>query len=157
MRIIKFFSGALIFNRLEFPNMFSYCASIFQRKNQTPKRNYLSIFKISDKTPLTHYIGSGRIAITFNQPMFIEVLQFYLWFKDFRRYHYFVQISKNLVDWELISDSTNYWCFGLQTVQIMRNLISIRIVGTDVHPNTTVDTNDGRQEFRIIHLDFPQL
>ncbi len=126
------------------------------RRNDTTIRQYYPVYNISDKKPLLHYIGSGRVGISFNQPMFINVFQFYLWNKDKRFYRYFVQISKNLVDWEMVCDYRKNWRSGLQRIEILRNVISIRIVGTDVHPNRINDTLNGEQEFRIIHLDFPQ-
>lgn len=152
----RLLSGTLIYNRLQFPNKCSYCVSVFRRGDQTPKRIYSSPFTMSDQKPLLHYIGSGRIAITFNQPVFIHVLQFYLWNFDERFYRYFVQISKNLIDWETVCDFRNEWRYGLQTVEITQNLISIRITGTDVYPNHR-DTVYGDKEFRIIHLDFPDI
>lgn len=140
---------------MAFPHLWAYCVSVINT-NGTLRRYYDSPFLLHYSKPALHTIGSGRIVVTFNQPVIIDVIRFYLWDKGNRKYSYYVEVSKNLTEWVEVADCRKVKRSGQQEILIGRDhvLISIRIIGTKIYPKKQMKRNE-KSEFCIVQCDFP--
>lgn len=67
--------------------------------------------------------------------------RFLLWDCDDRSYSYFVQVSVDMWDWELVADKTHEYCQSWQTLKFEpRPVVFIRIVGTHNTANEVLFT-----------------
>lgn len=78
-----------------------------------------------------HQLGSGSILIQLGQPYLLSSMRLLLWDCDDRSYSYYIEISKNGVDWDIVVDKTREPCRSWQSLRFsLRPIVFIRIVGT---------------------------
>merc|ERR1712012_1154042 len=63
-----------------------------------------------------HQLGSGSICVQLGQPYAIESMKLLLWDCDDRRYSYFIEVSNNEKDWEVVWDRSKVPCRSWQTI-----------------------------------------
>ncbi|KAJ4451557.1 BTB/POZ domain-containing protein 9 [Periplaneta americana] len=94
-----------------------------------------------------HQLGSGAILVQLGQPYMIGSIRLLLWDCDDRSYSYFVEVSVNMWDWELVADKTRENCRSWQTLKFEpRPVVFIRIVGTH---------NTANEVFHCVHFECP--
>ncbi|RZF39905.1 hypothetical protein LSTR_LSTR010533 [Laodelphax striatellus] len=75
-----------------------------------------------------HQLGSGSILVQLGQPYMIDSIRLLLWDCDDRSYNYYVEVSVNMTDWELVCDKTNENCKSWQTIRFERRpVVFIRV------------------------------
>ncbi|XP_046382947.1 BTB/POZ domain-containing protein 9 isoform X2 [Ischnura elegans] len=94
-----------------------------------------------------HQLGSGAILIQLSQPYLIDSMRLLLWDCDDRSYSYYIEVSVNSCDWELVADKTREVCRSWQTLRFKRRaVVFIRIVGTH---------NTANEVFHCVHFECP--
>ncbi|EAA04434.4 AGAP006714-PA [Anopheles gambiae str. PEST] len=94
-----------------------------------------------------HQIGTGVILIQLGQPYWIDSLRLLLWDCDNRSYSFYIEVSANMTDWEVVvdkqSDHLKSWQhFAFQP----KVVVYIRIVGTH---------NTANEMFHCVHFECP--
>ena len=94
-----------------------------------------------------HQLGSGSIVVQLGQPYAIESMRLLLWDCDERSYSYFIEVSNNEKDWEVVWDRSKVACRSWQTITFPRRpIVYIRIVGTH---------NTANEVFHCVHFECP--
>nr|CAD7585955.1 unnamed protein product [Timema genevievae] len=94
-----------------------------------------------------HQLGSGALLVQLGQPYMIHSMRLLLWDCDNRSYSYYVEVSLNMWDWEVVADKTREICQSWQTLRFEpRPVVFIRIVGTH---------NTANEVFHCVHLECP--
>ncbi|XP_048507554.1 BTB/POZ domain-containing protein 9 isoform X2 [Athalia rosae] len=95
-----------------------------------------------------HQLGSGAILVQLGQPYMIDSMRLLLWDCDKRSYSYYIEISGDSRDWELVADKRKEACRSWQTFRIQppRPVVFIRIVGTH---NTANEQWHRQQKLRL--------
>lgn len=95
-----------------------------------------------------HQLGSGAILVQLGQPYMIDSMRLLLWDCDERSYSYYIEVSGNSWDWELVADKTKEACRSWQTLRFhpARPVVFIRIVGTH---------NTANEVFHCVHFECP--
>ncbi|GLH13655.1 BTB/POZ domain-containing protein 9 [Gryllus bimaculatus] len=78
-----------------------------------------------------HQLGSGAILVQLGQPYWLGSMRLLLWDCDERSYSYYVEVSVNMWDWEVVADRTRESCRSWQLLRFPpRPVVYVRIVGT---------------------------
>lgn len=94
-----------------------------------------------------HQLGSGCIIIQLGQPYMMDTMKLLLWDCDDRTYSYFIEVSVNMWDWELIVDKTKENCRSWQYLRFKkRPIVFIRITGTH---------NSANEVFHCVNFECP--
>ncbi|XP_025196538.1 BTB/POZ domain-containing protein 9-like isoform X2 [Melanaphis sacchari] len=94
-----------------------------------------------------HQLGSGCILVQLGQPYMLSSMRMLLWDCDDRYYSYYVEVSVNMWDWELIVDKSKELVRSWQLLQFKsRPVVFIRITGT---------YNSANEVFHCVHLEAP--
>ncbi|XP_040579007.1 LOW QUALITY PROTEIN: BTB/POZ domain-containing protein 9 [Lepeophtheirus salmonis] len=94
-----------------------------------------------------HQLGSGAIAIQLGQPYALSSIRLRLWDCDSRFYSYYVEVSENNKDWDMVCDRSKVDCRSWQTITFPQKVVSfVRIVGT---------RNTVNQIFHVVHFECP--
>jgi len=94
-----------------------------------------------------HQLGSGSICVQLGQPYAIESMKLLLWDCDDRSYSYYIEVSNNKSDWEVVWDRSKQGCKSWQHITFPRRpLVLIRIVGTH---------NTANEVFHCVHFESP--
>ncbi|XP_015587658.1 BTB/POZ domain-containing protein 9 isoform X2 [Cephus cinctus] len=95
-----------------------------------------------------HQLGSGSILVQLGQPYMIDSMRLLLWDCDDRSYSYYIEVSNNSWQWEVVVDKTREACRSWQTLhfQPARPVVFIRIVGTH---------NTANEVFHCVHFECP--
>ncbi|CAB4058666.1 BTBD9 [Lepeophtheirus salmonis] len=95
-----------------------------------------------------HQLGSGAIAIQLGQPYALSSIRLRLWDCDSRFYSYYVEVSENNKDWDMVCDRSKVDCRSWQTITFPQKVVSfVRIVGT---------RNTVNQIFHVVHFECPE-
>ncbi|XP_045446024.1 BTB/POZ domain-containing protein 9 [Melitaea cinxia] len=79
-----------------------------------------------------HQLGSGAIVVQLAQPYLLGSLRLLLWDCDYRHYSYYVEVSLNYWNWDMVADRTRDACRSWQVIYFPPRPVSIiRIVGTN--------------------------
>jgi len=96
-----------------------------------------------------HQLGSGAIVVQLGQPYALESMRLLLWDCDQRSYSYYIEVSTNQRDWEVVCDRTRERCKSWQMVRFTkRPVVFIRIVGTH---------NTENEVFHCVHFEAPAI
>jgi len=96
-----------------------------------------------------HQLGSGAIVVQLGQPYALESLRMLLWDCDDRSYSYYIEVSTNQRDWEVVCDRTREACRSWQLITFKRRpVVFIRIVGTH---------NTANEVFHCVHFEAPAM
>ena len=102
-----------------------------------------------DKGYTCHQLGSGAIVIQLGQPYALESMRLLLWDCDDRSYSYYIEVSNDQIDWEIVCDRTRERCKSWQVVRFNRRpVVFIRIVGTH---------NTENEVFHCVHFEAPAM
>ncbi|XP_012274808.1 BTB/POZ domain-containing protein 9 [Orussus abietinus] len=95
-----------------------------------------------------HQLGSGCILVQLGQPYMIDSMRLLLWDCDSRSYSYYIEVSGNSRNWELVVDKTRVPCRSWQTLHFhpLRPVVFIRITGTH---------NTANEVFHCVHFECP--
>ncbi|VVC26833.1 Hypothetical protein CINCED_3A008510 [Cinara cedri] len=94
-----------------------------------------------------HQLGSGCILVQLGQPYMLSSMRMLLWDCDDRYYSYYIEVSVNMCDWELIVDKSKELVRSWQVLQFSsRPIVFIRITGT---------FNSANEVFHCVHLEAP--
>jgi len=94
-----------------------------------------------------HQLGSGAIVVQLAQPYVISTMRLLLWDCDDRRYSYYVEVSTNQRNWEMVANKCQDPCKSWQTLRFSPlPVVYIRIVGTD---------NTANEVFHCVHFECP--
>jgi len=94
-----------------------------------------------------HQLGSGAIMVQLGQPYSLESMRLLLWDCDDRSYSYYIEVSVNQRDWEVVCDRTREACRSWQVITFTRRpVVFIRIVGTH---------NTANEVFHCVHFEAP--
>ncbi|XP_011505483.1 PREDICTED: BTB/POZ domain-containing protein 9 [Ceratosolen solmsi marchali] len=95
-----------------------------------------------------HQLNSGCIQIQLGQPYMIDSMRLLLWDCDDRSYSYYIQVSSDLKNWELIVDKTKESCRSWQILRFSppRVVVFIKIIGTN---------NTANGVFHCVHFECP--
>lgn len=78
-----------------------------------------------------HQLGSGAIMVQLGQPYALASMRLLLWDCDDRSYNYYIEVSVNQRDWEVVCDRTREPARSWQLVTFPRRpVVFVRIVGT---------------------------
>jgi len=78
-----------------------------------------------------HQLGSGAIMVQLGQPYALNSMRMLLWDCDDRSYNYYIEVSVNQRDWEVVCDRTREPARSWQMISFPRRpVVFIRIVGT---------------------------
>ena len=90
-----------------------------------------------------HQLGSGAIMVQLGQPYALNSMRMLLWDCDDRSYNYYIEVSVNQRDWEVVCDRTREPARSWQMINFPRRpVVFIRIVGTH---------NTGNQKTCIVY------
>ena len=96
-----------------------------------------------------HQLGSGAIVVQLGQPYALDSMRLLLWDCDDRSYSYYIEVSTNQRDWEVVCDRTRERCKSWQIVKFNRRpVVFIRIVGTH---------NTENEVFHCVHFEAPAM
>jgi len=96
-----------------------------------------------------HQLGSGAIVVQLGQPYALDSMRLLLWDCDQRSYSYYIEVSTNQRDWEVVCDRTRERCKSWQMVRFTkRPVVFIRIVGTH---------NTENEVFHCVHFEAPAI
>jgi len=96
-----------------------------------------------------HQLGSGAIMVQLGQPYALDSLRMLLWDCDDRSYSYYIEVSTNQRDWEIVCDRTRDSCRSWQLISFKRRpVVFIRIVGTH---------NTANEVFHCVHFEAPAM
>lgn len=94
-----------------------------------------------------HQLGSGAVVVQLGQPYIIDSMRLLLWDCDERWYSYYIEISCNGWEWEMVADRTRENCKSWQTISFERRpVVFIRITGTH---------NTANEVFHCVHFECP--
>ncbi|XP_053674687.1 BTB/POZ domain-containing protein 9 [Anopheles nili] len=94
-----------------------------------------------------HQIGSGVILIQLGQPYWIRSLRLLLWDCDSRSYSFYIEVSPNMKDWEVVVDKQSERLKSWQHFTFLpKVVVYIRIVGTH---------NTANEMFHCVHFECP--
>ncbi|KAK7862456.1 hypothetical protein R5R35_001170 [Gryllus longicercus] len=94
-----------------------------------------------------HQLGSGAILVQLGQPYWLGSMRLLLWDCDERSYSYYVEVSVNMWDWEVVADRTRESCRSWQLLRFPpRPVVYVRIVGTH---------NTANEVFHCVHFECP--
>lgn len=94
-----------------------------------------------------HQIGSGNILVQLGQPYLVDSIKLLLWDCDDRSYSYYIEVSVNRKDWEVVCDKKDQLCRSWQLITFeLRPVVFIKIVGTH---------NTANEVFHCVHLECP--
>ena len=94
-----------------------------------------------------HQLGSGAIVVQLGQPYSLDNMKLLLWDCDDRSYSYYIEVSVNQRDWEVVCDRTRDPCRSWQMITFPRRpVVFIRIVGTH---------NTANEVFHCVHFEAP--
>jgi len=94
-----------------------------------------------------HQLGSGAIVVQLGQPFVIDSMKLLLWDCDERRYSYYIEVSNNKSDWDMVWDRSKEACQSWQDISFPRRpVVFIRIVGTH---------NTANEVFHCVHFECP--
>jgi BTB/POZ domain-containing protein 9 len=94
-----------------------------------------------------HQLGSGAIMVQLGQPYALDSMKLLLWDCDERSYSYYIEVSVNQRDWEVVCDRTREACRTWQSISFPRRaVVFIRIVGTH---------NTANEVFHCVHFECP--
>ncbi|XP_014211597.1 BTB/POZ domain-containing protein 9 [Copidosoma floridanum] len=101
-----------------------------------------------DRGYMCHQLNYGCIQIQLGQPYMIDSMRLLLWDCDDRSYCYYIQVSGNMKNWDLVVDKTMEQCRSWQTLRFSppRPIVFIRIVGTH---------NTANEVFHCVHFECP--
>jgi len=96
-----------------------------------------------------HQIGSGCITIQLAQPYIIGSMRMLLWDCDSREYSFYIEVSLDQNEWEMVIDKRNENCRCWQYMYFKERPVSfIKIVGT---------RNTANEVFHVVHFEAPSL
>jgi len=96
-----------------------------------------------------HQLGSGAIMVQLGQPYALDSMRMLLWDCDDRSYSYYIEVSGNQRDWEVVCDRTREGCRSWQLISFPRRaVVFIRIVGTH---------NTANEVFHCVHFEAPAM
>jgi len=96
-----------------------------------------------------HQLGSGAIMVQLGQPYALESMRMLLWDCDDRSYSYYIEVSGNQRDWEVVCDRTREGARSWQLITFPRRpVVFIRIVGTH---------NTANEVFHCVHFEAPAM
>uniref|UniRef100_A0A182Q251 BTB/POZ domain-containing protein 9 n=1 Tax=Anopheles farauti TaxID=69004 RepID=A0A182Q251_9DIPT len=94
-----------------------------------------------------HQIGSGAILIQLGQPYWIGSLRLLLWDCDNRSYSFYIEVSTNMKDWEVVVDKQGEHLKSWQHFSFLpKVVVYVRIVGTH---------NTANEMFHCVHFECP--
>lgn len=94
-----------------------------------------------------HQLGSGAIVVQLGQPYALDSMRLLLWDCDDRSYSYYVEVSNNNKDWDVVCDRSKQPCRSWQHMTFHRRpVVFIRIVGTH---------NTANEVFHCVHFECP--
>ena len=94
-----------------------------------------------------HQLGSGAIVVQLPQPFLIDSMRLLLWDIDERSYSYYIEVSVDYENWEIVADKRNHSCKSWQSIKFDRRpIVYIRIVGT---------YNTANEVFHCVHFECP--
>merc|ERR1739844_477693 len=94
-----------------------------------------------------HQLGSGAILVQLGQPFVIDSMKLLLWDCDERRYSYYIEVSNNKSDWEVVWDRSKEPCHSWQDISFPRRpVVFIKIIGTQ---------NTANEVFHCVHFECP--
>ncbi|XP_041774053.1 BTB/POZ domain-containing protein 9 [Anopheles merus] len=94
-----------------------------------------------------HQIGTGVILIQLGQPYWIDSLRLLLWDCDNRSYSFYIEVSANMTDWEVVVDKQSEHLKSWQHFAFQpKVVVYIRIVGTH---------NTANEMFHCVHFECP--
>jgi len=94
-----------------------------------------------------HQLGSGAIMVQLGQPYSLDSMRLLLWDCDDRSYSYYIEVSVNQRDWEVVCDRTREAARSWQVISFTRRpVVFIRIVGTH---------NTANEVFHCVHFEAP--
>ena len=94
-----------------------------------------------------HQLGSGAIMVQLGQPYSLDSMRLLLWDCDERSYSYYIEVSVNQRDREVVCDRTREPCRSWQMITFNRRpVVFIRIVGTH---------NTANEVFHCVHFEAP--
>jgi len=94
-----------------------------------------------------HQLGSGAIMVQLGQPYSLDSMRLLLWDCDDRSYSYYIEVSINQKDWEVVCDRTRDAARSWQHISFTRRpVVYIRIVGTH---------NTANEVFHCVHFEAP--
>lgn len=94
-----------------------------------------------------HQLGSGAIMVQLGQPYALDSMRLLLWDCDERSYSYYIEVSVNQRDWDVVCDRTREACRSWQSITFPRRpVVFIRIVGTH---------NTANEVFHCVHFECP--
>uniref|UniRef100_A0A146M582 BTB/POZ domain-containing protein 9 n=1 Tax=Lygus hesperus TaxID=30085 RepID=A0A146M582_LYGHE len=100
-----------------------------------------------------HQIGSGVILVQLGQPYLLDSMRLLLWDCDDRSYSYYIEVSENRREWEVIWDKREEFCQSWQHITFpARPVVFIKIVGTR---NTANELLRYSQVFHCVHFECP--
>ncbi|XP_023340918.1 BTB/POZ domain-containing protein 9 [Eurytemora carolleeae] len=67
-----------------------------------------------------HQLGSGAIVVQLGQPYALDSMRLLLWDCDDRSYSYYIEVSTNQREWEVVCDRTREACRSWQLVTFKR-------------------------------------
>ena len=57
-----------------------------------------------------HQLGSGALVVQLGQPYALDSMRLLLWDRDDRSYSYYIEVSRNEKDWDLVCDRSEAPC-----------------------------------------------
>ena len=94
-----------------------------------------------------HQLGSGAIVVQLAQPYLIDSMRLLLWDIDDRAYSYYIEVSGDYQNWEMVADCTKEFCKSWQSIKFDRRpVVYIKIVGTN---------NTANEVFHCVHFECP--
>ncbi|XP_015781242.1 BTB/POZ domain-containing protein 9-like [Tetranychus urticae] len=94
-----------------------------------------------------HQIGSGAIVIQLAQPYVVDSMKLLLWDIDKRTYSYYIEVSVDYLNWQMVADRRDVLCKSWQLISFSkRPVVYIRITGT---------YNSANEVFHCVHFECP--
>uniref|UniRef100_A0A182YNJ8 BTB/POZ domain-containing protein 9 n=1 Tax=Anopheles stephensi TaxID=30069 RepID=A0A182YNJ8_ANOST len=94
-----------------------------------------------------HQIGTGVILIQLGQPYWIDSMRLLLWDCDNRSYSFYIEVSVDMKDWEVVVDKQTEHLQSWQHFSFLpKVVVYIRIVGTH---------NTANEMFHCVHFECP--
>merc|ERR1719319_1937233 len=85
--------------------------------------------------------------VQLGQPYALDSMRLLLWDCDERSYSYYIEVSVNQRDWDVVCDRTREACRSWQSISFPRRpVVFIRIVGTH---------NTANEVFHCVHFECP--
>lgn len=94
-----------------------------------------------------HQLGNGAIVVQLAQPYRVDSMRLLLWDCDSRQYSYYVEVSVDQQNWNMVADKRNELCRSWQLLRFPRQpIVFVRIVGTH---------NTANEVFHCVHFECP--